>query len=137
MTMDRRYFMFACDPGNNAHMLHRTLPVRLGFDLGDIDIGKAVTRMLTPSDQQIKALKELAPMAAAFTGAATGTTALTQVGAAFGGVSLPGSQQTVPMGGGMYAVPYQQSSGLFGLSPMTLLAIALGALGIVFVATAK
>lgn len=54
-----------------------------GFDISDI--GKAFTRMITPSKQQVEGWTALAPTVTSIVGAATGTSALTQVGMAMGG----------------------------------------------------
>lgn len=69
-----------------------------GFDIADI--GKAVTRMLTPSDQQLKAIGVIAPAAAAIVGGATGSQMLANVGLSMRGNQLLGvNQQGQPIYG--------------------------------------
>lgn len=83
--------------------------VRLGgIDFSNLDPGKMVTRWLSPSERQVDALERLGPMILAATGAATGTSALTNVGAAFGGAAGPLSML---QGGGQIANPYSFSPG--------------------------
>lgn len=64
-----------------------------------IDIGKALNRMITPSQRHMEFLERIGPMAAGIVGAATGNMAVAGVGAAFGNKA---EQFGIATGEGLY-----------------------------------
>lgn len=86
----------------------------MGFDLfKDVfnPLGKAVTRALTPSDQQLKALNQLVPMVTGIAGAATGNQFLAATGAAFGGRGSDFNAATSPLLQHQYQMAALQAQG--------------------------
>jgi hypothetical protein len=100
----------------------------------NIDIGKAFTRMLTPSQRQIDALERLAPIATSIVGAATGTAALTNVGAAFAGGNVASNLQMLqggdtlsfqPIGGGFSSQGQNGTQTVLLIGAVALVAVVL------------